>query len=165
MTKSATRIELAPNCSLSPRGARWFFGSCCVASFGIAGLLTLQGFWPVLPFAGLEMLLLGVALKLSLARRHQRQIILISADVVQIEDSDALRSRCVVFQRHWAQVRIRTGGSTLQPSRLLIESHGRRHEIGHFLNEQERLGLAERLRRLIGRMDESPPLPSPGSVV
>jgi len=26
------------------------------------------------------------------------------------------------------------------------------------LNEQERLGLAQRLRRLIGRMDESPPL-------
>lgn len=162
MPAPATRIELAPNCSLSEQGARWFFASCCASSFAVAGAVAAQGFWPVLPFAGLEMLLLGVALKLSLARRHQRQIILISAESVEIEDRDALRRECVVFPRHWAQVRIRAGGSPLHPSRLVIESHGRRHEIGGFLNEQERLGLAERLKRLIGRIDESPPLPTPG---
>ena len=162
MSSPSTCIELAPNCSLSVQGARWFFASCCVASFGVAGLVASQGFWPVLPFAGLEMLLLGAALKLSLARRHQRQIILISAEAVQIEDRDLQRRACVVFPRHWAQVRIRRGGSPLHPSRLVIESHGRRHEIGHFLNEQERLGLAARLKRLIGRIDESPPLPPPG---
>ena len=162
MPPSATRIELAPNCSLSVAGARWFFASCCVASFGVAGLVASQGFWPVLPFAGLEMLLLGIALKLSLARRHQKQIILISTEVVEIEDRDAARRASVVFPRHWAQVRIRAGGSPLHPSRLVIESHGRRHEIGSFLNEQERLGLAARLKRLIGRIDESPPLPTLG---
>jgi len=156
---SETRIEIAPHCSLTPRGARWFLVSVCIASLSIALPISLLGFWLVLPFAGLEIALLAWALRTSMARRHQRQTITISETVVVIEDVMPPLTRCVEFPRHWAQVRIRGGGSPLHPSRLTVESHGRRHEIGFFLNEQERLGLAARLRRLIGRVDESPPLP------
>ncbi|MBM4234385.1 MAG: DUF2244 domain-containing protein, partial [Gammaproteobacteria bacterium] len=133
--------------------------SVCIASLSIALPISLLGFWLVLPFAGLEIALLAWALRTSMARRHQRQTITISETVVVIEDVMPPQTRCVEFPRHWAQVRIRGGGSPLHPSRLTVESHGRRHEIGFFLNEQERLGLAARLRRLIGRVDESPPLP------
>ena len=154
-----TRIEIAPHCSLSPRGARWFFISVCVASLSIALPISLLGFWLVLPFAGLEIALLAWALRSSMARRFQRQTITISETAVTIEDVMPPQISRVEFPRHWAQVRIRAGGSPLHPSRLTVESYGRRHEIGHFLNEQERLGLAARLRRLIGRVDESPPLP------
>ena len=62
MPAHAVRIALAPHCSLSPSGAWSFFLGTCGVSFGIAGLLTLRGYWPVLAFAGLEMLLLGWAL-------------------------------------------------------------------------------------------------------
>ncbi len=153
-----TRIVIAPHCSLSPRAARWFFVSICFASLSIALPISLLGFWLVLPFAGLEIALLGWALRASMARRHHRQTIIISETAVAIEDQSPPRPRRVEFPRHWAQVRIRAGGSPLHPSRLTVESHGRRHEIGSFLNEQERLGLAKRLKRLIGRVDESPPL-------
>ncbi len=156
------RIELSPNCSLSPQGARWFFGSVCVASMSVALPLTLMGYWPVLPFAGAELTLLFWALRSSMARRHEKQIITISSETVEIEDCRPPEQSCVVFPRHWAQVRIRAGGSPLHPSRLTVESHGRRHEIGSFLNEQERQALALRLKRLIGRVDESPPLPAHG---
>jgi uncharacterized membrane protein len=37
-----------------------------MTSLGIAALMATQGFWPVLPFAGLEMLVLGWALAISL---------------------------------------------------------------------------------------------------
>jgi uncharacterized membrane protein len=97
-----------------------------------------------------------------MARRHHRQTIIISEATVSIEDLAPPAPRRIEFPRHWAQVRIRPGGSPLHPSRLTVESHGRRHEIGSFLNEQERLGLAKRLKRLIGRMDESPPLTAQG---
>jgi len=156
------RIELSPNCSLSPQGARWFFVSVCVASMSVALPLTLMGYWPVLPFAGAELTLLFWALRSSMARRHEKQIITISSETVEIEDCRPPEQSCVVFPRHWAQVRIRAGGSPLHPSRLTVESHGRRHEIGSFLNEQERQALALRLKRLIGRVDESPPLPAHG---
>ena len=121
-----------------------------------------MGFWLVLPFAGLEIGLLAWALRTSMARKHQRQTITIADETVTIIDVAPPTTRCVEFPRHWAQVRIRAGGSPLHPSRLTVESHGRRCEIGHFLNEQERLSLAKRLKRLIGRVDESPKLPTQG---
>jgi uncharacterized membrane protein len=150
------RIEISPNCSLSIGGALLFFGSLCFVSFTIAGILAVQGFWPVLPFAGLEMLLLGWALKVSLARRHHREIIIVSEADVRIESRDRAHYVQVVFPRHWAHVKLRRPHSRLHPSRLIIESHGRRCEVGSFLTEAERRGLAHRLERLIGRIDESP---------
>jgi uncharacterized membrane protein len=159
-----SRIEIAPHCSLTPRGAALFFGGTCAVSFTVAGLVAAQGFWPVLPFAGLEMALLGWALKTSMDRRHHRQTITVSEDSVEVEYARPPHSSRVVFPRHWAQVRIDAGSSRLHPTRLLIESHGRGCEIGGFLNEQERQGLARRLKRLIGRVNESPLLQQlPGS--
>ena len=149
------RIEICPNCSLSVRGARWFFASVCVAPCGIAAFLALKGFWPILPFAGLEMLLLGWALKVSLERRFHRQIIVVTDSDVSIESCDRRRHAHIVFPRHWAQVKLRRSAAQLHPSRLTIESHGRQCELGSFLTEEERRGLARRLQRLIGRVNES----------
>ena len=162
MSSAAARIEISPYCSLSPRGARLFFGGICGVSFGIAGFVALQGFWPVLPFAGLEMLLLGWALQTSMRRRFHSQIVTVSDADVRIEERNQKTQSSVVFPRHWARVRIHAGYSPLHPSRLCVESHGRSCEVGSFLNEMERRGLAERLKRLIGRLDESPTLPTNG---
>jgi uncharacterized membrane protein len=152
------RIDIAPHCSLSVRGAIAFFSSLCIASFAVAGVVALRGFWPVLPFAGLEMALLGWALWTSMRRRHHRETILISESDVQVECVDDRKYVKVVFPRHWAHVKLRRPSSRLHPSRLTIESHGRQCEVGSFLTEEERRGLAARLQRLIGRVDESPSL-------
>jgi len=92
-----------------------------------------QGFWPMLPFAGLELLVFGWALNASLRNRH----------VVQKE------ARSTLFPRQWAKVTLRAPHSALHPSRLLIESHSRACEIGGFLNEEQRRGLATRLKQLM----------------
>jgi uncharacterized membrane protein len=151
-------IVIAPNCSLSVRGAVLFFLTACAPCFGIAGVLTFLGFWPVLPFAGLEMLLLGAALRISLARRHHRQTIVVSESQVAVQTTIGKIESEVVFPRHWAQVKLRRSTSRLHPSRLVIESHGRQCAVGDFLTEEERRGLAVRLTGLIGRVNESPPL-------
>ena len=84
MQAASQRIEIVPNCSLTPRGALLFFGSLCFATFAIALLMTLRGFWPVLPFAGLEMALLGWALHRSLQRRFHSETITVSDEDVRI---------------------------------------------------------------------------------
>ena len=152
------RIEIAPNCSLTRRGALLFFASLCVVTFGFGTFLATRGFWPVLPFAGLEMALLGWALKMSLRRRYHRETIIVSEADVRVESRDHSHYVEVVFPRHWARVKLRRPQSPLHPSCLTIESHGHRCEVGSFLTEQERQGLAQRLTRLIGRVDESPTL-------
>ena len=40
------RIELRPNCSLTPRGARLFVGSLAVVTFSVAGFFALQASGP-----------------------------------------------------------------------------------------------------------------------
>ena len=158
MESAHARIVIAPNCSLSVRGAVLFFLTACAPCFGIAGVLTFLGFWPVLPFAGLEMLLLGAALRISLARRNNRQTIDISEAEVVVQSKIGKVSSEVMFPRHWAQVKLRRSTSRLHPSRLVIESHGRQCEVGDFLTEEERRGLYAKLTKLIGRVNESPTL-------
>ena len=155
------RIELSPRCSLTTRQALRFFTFTCAAAFSLPLLLALKGFWPILPFAGLEMAVLGLALKLSLDRRRERQVISVSDDEVRIEVRGIRGNRSeVVFPRHWAQVKLRADFVRSHPSHLTIESMGRACEVGQFLTDEDRLSLAGRLTALIGKVSESPPLVS-----
>jgi uncharacterized membrane protein len=160
MQGPAVRIELAPHCSLTPSGARSLFLGTCGVSFGVAGPLTMRGYWPVLVFAGLEMLLLGWALYVNMQRRHHAESIVITGDRVLVEARGHGTTTRSEFPRHWSRVRLRGDLSPLQPTRLVIESGGKRCEIGNFLTGEERQRLALRLASLIGGMAESPPLPS-----
>ena len=162
MPAAARHFDLAPHCSLTPRTALLFFGSVCFATFGIAGAATIMGYWPVLPFAGAEMLLLGWALKTSMDRRHELETIDVTESEVIIEYSKGTPRR-VVFPRHWARVKIRHPKSPLHRAHLVIESHGRAYEVGRFLSEEERRQLAAHLGLVIGGMNQSPALPVAGS--
>ena len=157
-TAAAHRIELAPNCSLSPQGARVFVGSLAAVTFGVAAIFAAQGFWPVLPFAGLEIGLLAWAVNASMRRGREREVIVVSDGEVVVEYRAPGGLRRTVFPRHWARVTLRGPLRARHPSRLTIESHGRACEIGRFLTEDERLQLAARLVRLVGRTSESPVL-------
>jgi len=152
------RIELAPNCSLTPRGARLFVGSLAAATFLVAGFFTLQGLWPVLPFAGLEIGLLAWAVRASMRRGSVRELIVVSESQVVVERTAPSGSRQSVFPRHWSKVTLRDPQQARLPSRLTIESHGRSCEVGRFLTEEERRLVAARLIRLVGRTSESPAL-------
>ena len=60
----------------------------CSATFGVAGVATVLGFWPVLPFAGAEMLLLGWALHTNMhGPQFERETIDISETEIVIEYS------------------------------------------------------------------------------
>jgi uncharacterized membrane protein len=169
MAPPGERIDLTPRCCLSSRGALLFFAGVCLGCFSVAAFMALQGFWPVLPFAGLEMLVLAWALRASLARREQGQSILIDEDAVRVVSRHGLRRNAVAakveFPRYWAQVKLRRAHTPLHPSRLTIESHGRACEVGQFLTEEERRSVAGRLARAIGRVSEAPPLAGAPSLV
>jgi uncharacterized membrane protein len=152
------RIELSPNCSLTPLGAKLFFGSICVFSLAFAMIFVVMGFWPVLPFWALEMLALGAALHSSMQRRFHTQTVTITDAQISLITRSRRGEAKQEFARHWAKVKLRTPRARLYPSRLMIESRGRAFEVGSFLTEEDRRILAERLRNLVGGMNESPPL-------
>ncbi len=153
----ARRIDLLPNCALTPATARLFFGAVALTSLTIATFFVLNGFWPVLPFAGMELGLLAFALSLSLQRRHHYQSIEIDEQHVRITTRGPRGQQEILFSRHWARVTLR-GPRGFEPSRLLIESHGKACEVGGFLTEEERRALRARLNGLMGRIGSTPPL-------
>jgi uncharacterized membrane protein len=152
------RIELAPNCSLKPAGAVLFFGSTCLFSLAFALIFVVQGLWPVLPFWALEMLALGLALRASMRRARYTQTVLITDSQISLVTRSRHGAQKQEFARHWAKVRLRSPPRRNSVSQLTIESRGQAFEVGSFLTEEDRCRLAERLRYLVGGMNESPPL-------
>jgi len=152
------RLVLTAPCSLTPRTALVFLGGVAAGTLCVALFFTVQGFWPVLPFAGLEIALLIWAVRVSMRDGARRQTITITADSVTVERHSPSGERCLVFPRHWVRVKLRGPLATLHPQRLTLESHGRSCEVGEFLTEDERRGLAVRLKQLVGNMNDSPAL-------
>jgi len=150
------RIVIAPNCSLTPLTATLFLLATGGATFLIATVLAFKGLWPILPFAGVEIGLLVWATLHSIRRGRDREIIEIKPDAITIELSQGAHREFTVFPRHWAKVKLHAPQHGLHPSRLCLESHGRACEVGRFLTEDERRGLAVRLKQLIGNVNESP---------
>jgi uncharacterized membrane protein len=156
---SAARVmELRPRCSLTPATARVFIATVGGTTFAVAAFFTLRGFWPVLPFAGLEVGLLAWATSVSMRNRRQLETIYIEADRITIRHIGEKGEAVSVFPRHWARVTLHAPPTALHPSRLLLESHGRAREVGRFLTEDERRTLAARLKQLVGNVNESPTL-------
>jgi uncharacterized membrane protein len=152
------RFELAPHRSLTPLGARIFVAVLGGTTLAVAAFFALQGFWPVLPFAGVEVGLLIWAVRASMRSGSQREVICITEETVTVEWHDARVDRISVFPRHWVRVKLHAPLVALHPARLVLESRGRVCEVGRFLTEDERRGLAARLKQLVGNVNESPAL-------
>jgi uncharacterized membrane protein len=86
------------------------------------------------------------------------QRLAVSEEAVRVDCLGPRSEEHLVFPRHWATVTLRASYTALHPSRLLIESRGRAVEIGGFLTDEERRGLAAQLKQVIGRINETPPL-------
>lgn len=157
-TGEIRRFELAARCSLTPRSARVFIGTFAASTFGVASFFSLQGFWPILPFAGLEIALLVWAVRASMRKGGERETIIVSEDCVTVQRVTASGGDSSVFPRHWVRVKLHAPLAALHPSRLVLESHGRACEVGRFLTEEERRSLAARLKQVVGNMNESPAL-------
>ena len=107
------------------------------------------GLWLVLPFAGLEILVVGVVIGLSIRSGKDYEAITVDDKHVEITFSRNRRLEEHRFQRYWTQVRLTPGGSRLQPSRLWIGSHGRYVELGRDMAENAREQLAVHLKRAV----------------
>ena len=151
-------LVLTPRSSLTPASARVFIAVVGGTCFSVAGVFAAQGFWPVLPFAGLEIGLLVWAVRAAMREGSKRETIEIDEERITIRRSDLRGEHFLVFPRHGSRVTLRTPQTALHPSRLLLESRGRVCEVGRFLTEDARLGLAARLQQLVGNVNEPPAL-------
>ena len=144
-----TQIVARPNKSLSTAGMVNVVAIIASVSLLIAIGFGLLGAWLVLPFAGLEVLALAYAFYYINCHASDYESITINGDSLAVEKRDYKNTSQVVFNRYWARVLLRELPSGDQS--LLLRSHGKEVEFGrHFLNNEQRLALAQQLKTRVG---------------
>ncbi len=146
------RIVIVPNRSLSLTGLWLFYASIVCVTLGLALWYTLHGFWPVLAWAVVEMLVLGVCLHICWRQGRYGEVITMNGDCIVVDKGDGRHMEHREFSRYWTQLVVHEPASRLHPQRLCIRSHGEECEIGHCLTQAERGSLEHRLAELIGPM-------------
>jgi uncharacterized membrane protein len=136
-----TLIELTPRCSLTPTGARVFVASVGATTLTVAAAYALQGMWPVLLFAALEIALLAWAVRASMRDGSKRESIAFDAQSITIRRTGPAGEHFLVFPRHGSEVKLHAPSTALHPSRLVLESRGAACEVGRFLTEDGRRSL------------------------
>jgi uncharacterized membrane protein len=141
---------LRPNQSLSWREAKLLFAGISAVSMVIVISFASLGFWPILPFAGAELALLGAALYLCQSRGHYVEVISVKGNSVAVEKGRGAPQERWDFERAWLQVKLQSARINGHPSRLVLRSHGRQVSVGDFLVEEERRRVAQELQRALG---------------
>jgi uncharacterized membrane protein len=141
------------NNSLSSIGRRFVFGFILTVSLGIAVAFSLVfGAWPIMPFAGIEMVVLYLAFRCIDRHADDYERITIRGDSVAVEIREGSRVTRHELNRCWAQVVCEPGGA-----RLALRSHGREVALGRHANDEQRVGVARELaRELKGAVPEFP---------
>lgn len=140
---------LKPNGSLGRLQVKLVF--CGFASLFalIGGGFAAAGAWPVLPFAGLELVVLAYGLNATLRYSSQREVIRVGATVLELECGSAHPGKKTEFPRAWARVDLVPAPIRGHPARLVVCYGARRVEIGRFLVDAEKKQMARLLRRAL----------------
>ena len=150
-TKGADRcmFVLSPNQPPPWPEIQLFFAGIAITSLAVSIGFAWLGFWPILPFAGLELLGLGAALYVTAKRAQSREVVWVSKDKIEIERGYRRPEQRWEARLAWAEILLKQAHSPLRDSRLVIRSHGDEVEVGPFLLEEERRRLAHALREAV----------------
>jgi uncharacterized membrane protein len=130
------------NCSLSPRQVGWFYLSIVSVSFAIALFFAWRGVWFVLPFAGLELLGLGIALLVWARHAADYERVTLADGMLLIEKGDAGLVTRQEFNPLWVRVEL---SESFPASVITLRSGKRAVRVGCFLDPYKRLKFAQDL--------------------
>jgi uncharacterized membrane protein len=132
-----------PNRSLGPVGRRWVLVMIAATATGISCAAAAIGAWPVMPFAGVEVLL--VAFAFHVVRLHDADFerLTIGEHEVRVEARAARRETRFVAHRPWARVEVREDGRSCT---LRLAYAGRSEPLGRLLSDAGRRALLSRLK-------------------
>lgn len=144
-----TAYWLQPNCSMSWRGLQVVMAILWALSAVVAYWAWNLGAWMVMPFSGLEMLLVSAAFYYCAVRARVCEEVALDAEQIRVRRGARELKSEAFLPRHWAQVELRKDPRRWYPTRLLLRSHGRAIEIARNLMDEERALLAKDLRHTL----------------
>ena len=135
------------NCSVAPRQLLAFYMSLSLLALAIGAIFWTRGAPFVLPFAGAELLAVGVALLIHARHAADRESLVLLPGRFTVVCTLGRRTERVEFAPAWVRVEPRHGDGSL----IELSGEGRRAAVGRFVRPELRRALADELRAALRR--------------
>lgn len=134
--------SLKRNCSFSPAQLLAVYASLCVISLGIATCFWLSGATLVMPFAWVELVLVGLALLVYARHATDRELITLQPGRLVVEHLNGGRIERAEFVPDWVRVESRDDDRSL----IELSGQGQMIAVGRYVRPELRRALAEEFR-------------------
>jgi uncharacterized membrane protein len=145
--EGSVQWRLPRNCSLAPRQLLAFYASLCFILLAIAVFFWRRGAPFVLPFAGVELLGLGIAFLVYARHAADCESMILRPGRLSVECRLGGRTERAEFAPSWARVEPRHDDRSL----IEISGEGRHIAVGRFVRPELRPVLADELRAALRR--------------
>ncbi len=143
------RLTLKPNRSISWRGNLIFLSLISTPILIIAFGFLYVGAPIILPFAGLEILIVLLASYYVYQKTNKQEIITISPEKLIIEKGKFRPETSIEFIREWAYVFVERAKHPWYPVHIVISSKGQRVPVGEFLTDDDKKIFIEKMDEII----------------
>ena len=133
-------LILKRNCSITPAGLACVFAALAVAALAIGVGFAVAGAWLILPFAGLEVLLLAAAFVLQARHATDYELIELEGGRLRVEVGEA--SRVARYELDARRARIEMEGP-----HVLLRGPKEELELGRHLDVASRVAFAAELKK------------------
>lgn len=133
-------LTLKRNCSISPSGLACVFAALAVVVLAIGTGFAMLGAWLILPFAGLEVVLLGGAFVLQAHHATDYERIALERDRLKVEVAEG--RRVARYELDASRVRVEVEGA-----RVMLRGAREAHELGRYLDDASRKVFGAELKK------------------
>jgi len=133
-------LILKRNCSISPSGLACVFFALAVVVLAIGTGFAMVGAWLILPFAGLEVVLLGGAFVLQARHATDYERIALERDRLKVEVAEG--RRLARYELDASRVRVEVEGS-----RVMVRGARESLELGRYLDDASRKVFGAELKK------------------
>jgi len=133
---------LKRNCSVSPGQLLGLFVSLSVVSLGIATVFWFQGATLIMPFAWVELILVGTAFMVYARHARDGEKISLQGGQLVVELETAGRLQRAEFNREWVRVEPKDGDGSL----IEVSGQGQTIQVGRHVRPELRPALAREIR-------------------
>ena len=143
------RILLRPNQSTDWKSSIIFISIIAFTCLTIGIGFAFAGAMMILPFAGLEVIFVGVCVYLVMKETYKQEVITLTQEKLKIEKGGGRIDQVWEYFRMWSFVSVERPQHPWYPAHIVVTSKGERVPIGDFLNEDEKEELVSNLERII----------------
>jgi len=146
---SRIHVQARGNFSLSANGLILLLLVLGVVTLGLAGLLALKGYWPILIVAIMQLILVAWLFIRVWKNAWIFEEIYIDADSVCVLRQRYRKQTRICLESAWTTIRLVRPAVHWYAVRLILRSKHQQVELGTFLTDEEKLSLAKHLSKAL----------------